>query len=171
MNDSQIEEVLTIIEAKPEHYRYNRLSNTVAFLVCNTNGMLKLSAVPCKDRFYLIFDEASNPSIVGCVIDGVSDLHWYIRPKYRRYGHLTKALQSVILKHILEQPRRKVVRISISTDINDPYSKQSLKVARSVGFRKIPVKQTETSDIPHRYWYTFNPKHMPSNHQSHDEKR
>lgn len=163
MSDDQINDVLNLIEAKPDAYFLYRLSDNVAFVNCNVNSMLEISNEPSEDRFYLIYDALHNESIVACVYDVVVDLHVYVRPNHRGKGYLTKALQSVILQHMIEQPSRREVRISIATDEYNPYSAHSLKVARSVGFRKIPEKHVDGEAPRRRHWYIYRPKQAPTN--------
>ena len=171
MDDSQIEEVLSNIEATAGSLNYNRLSDTVALVICDTNQILNLSASPSNDRFYVINKLTPDCSAVGCVIDGISDLHWYIRPEHRGKGYLTRALSSTILKHIVQQSGRRCVRISIATDEYSAYSKQSEKVARSVGFRKVPVKRNTIIKNIRRQWFIYNPKTIKNKSASYDEKR
>ncbi len=51
-------------------------------------------------HFYLIKNKESE--YVAAILDMTSDLQWYVTPKHRKKGHLTKALNEVILPYILK---------------------------------------------------------------------
>lgn len=87
---------------------------------------------------YTYFLIKENEKYVGAVLDMTNDLHWVILPKYRKKGHLSKALKQVVLPHILEEMPRLEQKISINRfEIGETNYQNSLKVALSVGFKQI----------------------------------
>jgi hypothetical protein len=91
------------------------------------------------NSFYFIKNE--NGIYVALVLDMCNDLHWFVLPKYRRNGHLTKAMKEVILFHIFQY--REVQRITINEfQIGIKNFKASENVAKNLGF----VKNGEESD-------------------------
>jgi hypothetical protein len=89
--------------------------------------------------FYFIKNE--NGIYVAVVLDMSHDLHWYVLQKYRRNGHLTKAMKEVILFHIFQD--REEQRITIKEfQIGTKNFKASENVARNLGF----IKNGEDSD-------------------------
>ena len=56
-------------------------------------------------RFFFIKDNFGK--YVGAILDMYSDLHWYISPKHRKKGHLTKALIETVLPYIFYDEREK----------------------------------------------------------------
>ncbi|HTN45863.1 MAG TPA: hypothetical protein VL098_05900 [Flavipsychrobacter sp.] len=84
--------------------------------------------------FYFIKDETGF--YVAIVLDMKEDLHWFVLEKYRRGGHLTKAMQSPILKHLFQS--RSQQRITIDEEqIGRKNFEASERVAYSLGFRKV----------------------------------
>lgn len=87
---------------------------------------------------YTYFLIKENEKYVGAVLDMTNDLHWVILPKYRKKGHLSKALKQVVLPHILEEMPCLEQKISIKRfEIGETNYQNSLKVALSVGFKQI----------------------------------
>jgi hypothetical protein len=87
---------------------------------------------------YTYFLIKENEKYVGAVLDMSHDLHWVILPKYRKKGHLSKALKQVILPYLLEETVRLEQKISIKRyEIGEANYQNSLKVALSVGFKQI----------------------------------
>jgi hypothetical protein len=92
--------------------------------------------------FYFIKND-KNEYVAG-VLDMVNDLHWYVVNKERRRGHLTRALQEVILPHLLRE--RKEQRISIDKNqIGERNFKSSQAVAFNVGFKQISEAEYKLS--------------------------
>lgn len=71
---------------------------------------------------------------IGCVLDMVNDLHWYIKVKYRKKGYLTKAMKDFILPHLSND--RDVQTISIDKEIGEKNFEDSKSVACSLGFKE-----------------------------------
>lgn len=88
--------------------------------------------------FYFIKDETGF--YVAVVLDMKADLHWFVLGKYRRGGHLTKAMQSIILKHLFQS--RSEQRITIDEEqIGRKNFEASERVASSIGFRKVSAME------------------------------
>lgn len=84
--------------------------------------------------FYFIKNEASF--YVAVVLDMKEDLHWLVLGKYRGNGHLTKAMNSTILKHLFQS--RSQQRITIDEkQIGRKNFEASERIATSIGFRKV----------------------------------
>jgi hypothetical protein len=89
--------------------------------------------------FYFIKNEIGF--YVAVVLDMRHDLHWFVLPKYRQNGYLTKAMKEVILFHIFQD--RDEQRITIDEfQIGSKNFKASESVAKKLGF----VKSDEESD-------------------------
>jgi hypothetical protein len=84
--------------------------------------------------FYLIKNDFNQ--IVGIVYDMRDDLHWYIVPRFRKLGYLTKILKQQILPYILLDEGD----IVITLDKDYKFYEQSLSVAKNVGFNFISEK-------------------------------
>ena len=92
-------------------------------------------------RFFFI---KNSSEYVGAVLDMYSDLHWYITPQHRGKGYLTSALKHTILPYIFDVLERETQKISITeSQIGTKLYKQSLKVALSVGFKKVDGNNLE----------------------------
>lgn len=79
-----------------------------------------------------------NETYVGAVLDMTTDLHWVILPKYRKKGHLSRALNQVILPYIFEELPRTEQKISIKRyEIGEKNYRDSVRVALGVGFKAI----------------------------------
>jgi len=90
--------------------------------------------------FYFIKNETKN--YVGAVLDMYQDLHWYIAPKQRKLGHLTKSLFESILPYIFYE--RDSQRITISSDlIGESNYTNSKSVAIKLGFNPTNINETE----------------------------
>jgi hypothetical protein len=75
---------------------------------------------------YFIYNKINT--VVAAVVDmGPQDLHVYVQPKYRKKGHLVKALTSVILPHLFATDRKEQ-RITFE-------SEAASRHAQGVGFR------------------------------------
>lgn len=85
---------------------------------------------PFEHKLYFI--KNSSGVYVGAVNDGGSDLHWYVNPKNRKKGHLTKALKNTILPHIFKEKKSQLITISKGI----LYYENSLSVALAIGFTK-----------------------------------
>lgn len=84
-------------------------------------------------NFFLI--KESN-KYIGIVLDMYSDLHWVIKPEYRKRGYLTKSLQNYILPFLFEVEERDEIKISIDENaIGKTMYNNSKSVAQKVGFK------------------------------------
>ena len=89
--------------------------------------------------FYFIKNE--NGIYVAAVLDMSHDLHWFVLPKFRGNGYLTKAMKEVILFHLFQD--RAEQRITIDEfQIGTKNFMASENVALNLGF----VKNGEDSD-------------------------
>jgi hypothetical protein len=87
------------------------------------------------NNFYFIKNDKGF--YVATVLDMGNDLHWFVSPRYRKQGHLTKALRERILYHIFDIQDRDEQRITISEfEIGNKNFKDSLSVALKLGFTK-----------------------------------
>ncbi|APS39784.1 GNAT family N-acetyltransferase [Salegentibacter sp. T436] len=92
-------------------------------------------------RFFFLKNESKE--YVGAVLDMYSDLHWYIVPKHRKKGYLTKALREAILPYIFYDDRE-VQRLTIDyCAIGDKNYSDSRGVAIKLGFKAINEIETE----------------------------
>ncbi|GAB3840758.1 GNAT family N-acetyltransferase [Hymenobacter jeollabukensis] len=98
------------------------------------------SALPPHYRAYLIRDSAQH--YVGIVVDHGEDLHWLVQPDAQGQGHLRRALQDVILPHLLQD--RTEQRITISRNYGPEAFEASERVALRAGFK--PVVPAEEHD-------------------------
>jgi hypothetical protein len=90
-------------------------------------------------RFYFIKNTLGI--YVGAILDMYSDLHWYIVPKQRKNGYLTKALKESVLPHIFYY-NREVQRITIQESIGKENYTNSKNVAIKIGFNSINEDET-----------------------------
>jgi hypothetical protein len=82
--------------------------------------------------YYFVKNDAK---FIGIVQNGGSDLHWYIKIKYRGQGHMTKALKKYILPHILKNKEEQL--ITINEGAESCLFEKSEKLALRLGFKKI----------------------------------
>lgn len=88
----------------------------------------------CSYRFFFIKNELKE--YVGAVFDMYDDLHWYIVPKFRKKGYLSRALKEAILPYIYEE--RETQKISIDRyAIGMVNYINSKKVALKLGFKEL----------------------------------
>lgn len=85
-------------------------------------------------NLYVIRDEANVH--VGIVLDMNDDLHWYVLPKYRKNGYLSRALSHIILPHLFENKKEQRITIN-SFKLTDKTVDASEAVALRLGFRSI----------------------------------
>lgn len=91
---------------------------------------------------YFIKDEKGM--YVAIVLDMSSNLHWFVLPKYRGKGHLTKALKETILPHLF-QSEREVQRITIDENaIGEENFVASRKIAESLKFTLMKTENGES---------------------------
>lgn len=107
------------------------------------------------DTFYFI--KGDNGFFVGAVYDMYSDLHWYVLPKFRKVGYLSKSLKDIILPHIFQE--RNTQRITINkAEIGIKNARASENVALKLGFvkfkedrEKVEYELTNESYLNERY--------------------
>lgn len=78
---------------------------------------------------------------IGAVLDMDSDLHWYIIPKERKQGYLTKSLKETILPYLFYE--RENQRVTIGEGIGEKNCNNSKKVALNLGFKSNNLEQSE----------------------------
>lgn len=84
----------------------------------------------------MYFIKNEQEQFVGVVYDMEGDLHWYLLPKFRGKGHLTKALKQTIIPYIFDVKMREEIQISIDIyAIGESNYVASRKVAETIGFR------------------------------------
>jgi hypothetical protein len=83
-------------------------------------------------KFYFIGD--GRGKFVGADYNMVGGLHWYIEPKSRKKGYLSKALKSVILPHLALSGAKQEISIDREV-IREKNYQDSLNVALKAGFR------------------------------------
>ena len=110
--------------------------------------------IKCKinlDNYYLIKNDFNQ--IVGVVYDMVGDLHWYIKPKFRKLGYLPNILKKELIPYLLTKKNK--IYITISQQIE--FYKQSLSVAKKVGFNLVrKSKKVYLGEITYTYVLTKN---------------
>jgi len=96
------------------------------------------------EDMYFIFDDDFSV-VVGVVYDMQSDLHWYIDPKYRERGYLTKALHECIFNDVINE-RVKIEKENIYITIENNNLK-SKKIAESLAFKKDYFCKKRNSEV------------------------
>jgi hypothetical protein len=91
----------------------------------------------------MFFIKNEHEQFVGVVYDMGYDLHWYVLPKFRGQGHLTKALKESVIPYLFEVMMCEEIKISIDIHaIGESNYAASRKVAEAIGFRG-----TNNSDV------------------------
>jgi hypothetical protein len=99
----------------------------------NRIGIKKVDNYSGPYKHYFIKNEEGF--YVATVLDMGSNLHWYVLPKFRKQGYLTRALSETILYHIFQD--RDEQRITIDEiAIGQMKFEASRAVAISLGFTK-----------------------------------
>lgn len=99
------------------------------------------------DSYRFFFIKNASGRYIGAVLDMYEqhDLHWYMMPRYRKKGYLSKALKGSILPYIFNDGRE-FQRITIERDFNGEQNYLDSKgVATNLGFKL--VKDSETDFI------------------------
>jgi hypothetical protein len=95
----------------------------------------------CSDynSMYFIKDvEGEMGQYVAAVVDMKQDLHWFVVERCRKQGHLTRALNEVILPHLFLD--RKEQRVTINEfQLGEETALKSEKVTLNVGFKPVKV--------------------------------
>jgi RimJ/RimL family protein N-acetyltransferase len=145
MTNDRIQEHLDLANSKNlEYLEQFELSENVIRVkgydnLQELNRFDKLGYKRYVETFYLISENpilSEVPNFIGFVLDLKRDLHWYVNPKYRGKGYLTRALEDSILYDI---PRLNFygeemnkIEITIKKD-----NIESQKVALNLGFENI----------------------------------
>ncbi|MEW4924601.1 hypothetical protein [Algibacter sp. 2305UL17-15] len=80
---------------------------------------------------------------VGAVLDMDYDLHWYVLPKQRKKGILTKSLKETILPYLFYERKEQRITIENGRGVREKNYNNSLKVALNLGFKPINKEQTK----------------------------
>ena len=149
MNTEEIQEYIDRINS-------NSFQNTI--FIRPINKSVIISRVWRKDPFdqnkiennnrgnLFFFIKNEENFVVGAVLDMRHDLHWYLTPKFRKKGYLTKALKEVIIPYIFcnDFDERNEQEISIKkTFLEEINYNSSRKVAESLGFKTINDEETK----------------------------
>lgn len=91
-------------------------------------------------RFFFVRNESNE--YVGGILDMKQDLHWYVVPKHRKQGHLTMALQQVVIPYLFDDRDSQKITIQRGT-IGQVNYENSVGVAQHLGFVQcIPEPET-----------------------------
>ncbi|MBK5214986.1 MAG: hypothetical protein JJE55_15170 [Flavobacteriaceae bacterium] len=94
---------------------------------------------PSSYKFFFIKNDLGI--YVGAILDMHSDLHWYVIPKERKKGFLTKSLKETILPYLFQE--RDEQKITIGKGIGEKNHQNSKTVALKLGFNPIDEQQIE----------------------------
>lgn len=110
------------------------ITKTVDFAKVWTKKMSKIdkrSFIAGPFNFYFI---KNNEGIyVAAVLDMGSNLHWFVLPRFRKQGHLNKALRESILFHLFQDRESQIITIDKNA-IGSTNLGRSVKLALSLGF-------------------------------------
>lgn len=114
----------------------------------------EISSMVSPDKFYFI--KNTDGVFVAIVYDMTSDLHWFVLPKYRKKGLLTKALKEIILFHLFQDRDKQRITIDINL-IGKKNFKASESVALKLGFEKISdVNKTKSIFVKSEYFLSVD---------------
>ncbi|WP_323758278.1 hypothetical protein [Roseivirga sp.] len=99
----------------------------------------KTGGVVCSLDFFFIKNE--DEIYIGAILDMCDDLHWYIVPKQRKKGYLTRALTNEVLPYIFLNGRESQ-RITVSPGLGRLAYLNSKSVATKVGFKSIDKEES-----------------------------
>jgi hypothetical protein len=129
--------ITTIINGLNKNPNYR---NCIKYSISNTVDLahIWIENSICKHSPKTFFLIKNDHEYVGAVVDMGTDLHWVVLPKYRKKGHLTKALKEAILPYIFIHLERENQTISIKgSEIGKKNFQHSLNTALQVGFSKV----------------------------------
>jgi hypothetical protein len=129
--------ITTIINGLNKNPNYK---NCIKYSISNTVDLahIWIENSICKHSPKTFFLIKNDHEYVGAVVDMGTDLHWVVLPKYRKKGHLTKALKEAILPYIFIHLERENQTISIKgSEIGKKNFQHSLNTALQVGFSKV----------------------------------
>ena len=86
--------------------------------------------------YFFFFIKNERQEYIGAVYDMEDNLHWYVLPKYRKKGYLTKALKEAIIPYIFDY-RREDSKIQISISASESSYSDSVNVAKSLNFKQV----------------------------------
>ncbi len=92
-------------------------------------------------RFFFIKDISNK--YIGAVLDMYRDLHWYIMPKYRKKGYLTKVLREAVLPYIFYDDRESQRTTIERGAIGEENYLNSISVATRLGFKSVNDSESE----------------------------
>jgi hypothetical protein len=92
--------------------------------------------------YTIFFIKSDDGKYVGAVLDMYNDLHWFIKPLFRKKGYLSKALKSTILPYLFYEREEQKVTIDINQIGEHNYS-NSKRVVELLGFKKIETDRQE----------------------------
>lgn len=128
LNDGDKEDIF--LQKLSENVEYGIVWHKVK-LGYNSSGRLYRDK---REQFYFIKNESSYYVGALLVMEDLDDLHAYVLKKYRKQGHLFKAMSNTILPHLFQNRER--VRITIEEDrLGRRKYGNSISSASNVGFR------------------------------------
>ncbi len=146
MTNQDLQELLDILNSKKyQNLIFLRQLNENIFISKVSSKINAPKMKPCFHDFFFITDEEKR-FIATIENRGITDLHWYVTPDYRKQGYLTKALKETIIPYIFRDESKciKTQRITITKgDDEDLNYENSKKVALKVGFKPLNKDETE----------------------------
>ncbi|WP_303924950.1 hypothetical protein [Draconibacterium sediminis] len=128
LNDGDKEDIF--LQKLSENVEYGIVWHKVK-LGYNSSGRLYRDK---REQFYFIQNESSLYVGALLVMEDLDDLHAYVLKKYRKQGHLFKAMSNTILPHIFKIKEK--VRITINEiDLGEKKYENSKRSALSLGFK------------------------------------
>ncbi|MBK6266848.1 hypothetical protein JKA74_17525 [Marivirga sp. S37H4] len=137
MSDEMIQKYIALFNAKQtkEILSSIELSKYVEFLHFTPDKIGRGNILNKYNKSYkMYFIRNQTGQCIGAVLDMCEDLHWYILSKYRKKGHLTRAMKEDILPHLFTKNRNNQ-SITISRGLGPKQYKASESVAVNLGFK------------------------------------
>lgn len=92
--------------------------------------------------YKLFFIKSDDGKYIGAVLDMYNDLHWFVKPLFRKKGYLSKALKLTILPYLFYERDEQKVSIDIY-QIGKRNYLNSKRVAELLGFKKVESDRQE----------------------------
>ncbi|WP_163325501.1 hypothetical protein [Draconibacterium mangrovi] len=128
LNDGDKEDIF--LQKLSENVEYGIVWHKVK-LGFNSSGRLYRDK---REQFYFVKNESSLYVGALLVMEDLDDLHAYVLKKYRKQGHLFKAMSNTILPHIFKIKEK--IRITINEiDLGEKKYENSKRSALSLGFK------------------------------------